>query len=205
MKAKVNAFKEALKGGESMTHEELRKILKKSKKTGQRALFDEYCGYVYAIVFNKLRSCAAMEDIEECVGDVFADIYIFYDSEGDFSGDVKGFIGTVARRKAIDTYNRLISKKIAAVPIDDEESQNIESPENVEDIVAQKELRRILLDKIAELGEPDSTIIIQKYYYGRTAKEISDIVSLTPENIRVRSGRAIKRLKEKLEKENITL
>lgn len=185
-----------------MTHEDFRKILKKSKKAGQHALFNEYCGYVYAIVFNKLRSCASREDIEECVGDVFADIYIFYDSDSNFSGDLKGFIGTVARRNAIDVYNRLTSKKLVTVPIDDEESQNIESSENIEDIVAQKELRRILLDKIAALGEPDSTIIIQKYYYGRSAKEISELVSLTPENIRVRSGRAVKRLKEMLEKED---
>lgn len=183
-----------------MTHEEFGKILKKSKKKAQRALFDEYCNYVYAVVFNRLRSCASPEDIEECVGDVFADIYVFYDSDGDFSGDIKGFVGTVARRKAVDTYNRLVSKKLVTVSADDDEARNIASDENVEDIVEQKEFRRILLDKIAELGEPDSTIIIQKYYYGRSAKEISELVSLTPENVRVRSGRAVKRLKEMLEK-----
>lgn len=183
-----------------MTHEDFRKILKRSKKAGHRALFDEYCNYVYAVVFNKLRSCASREDIDECVGDVFADIYIFYDSDSDFSGDLKGFIGTVARRRAADVYNRLVSKKLVTVSADDEEARNIASDEDVEETVAQKEFRRILLDKIAELGEPDSTIIIRKYYYGQTAKEISETVSLTPENVRVRSGRAVKRLKEILEK-----
>lgn len=188
-----------------MTHENLREALKKSKKAGQRALFDEYCNYVYAIVFNKLRSCARREDIEECVGDVFADIYIFYDSEGEYSGDLSGFIGTVARRKAVDTYNRLNSGKFVAVSIDDDETQQIPSEENVEDIISQKELRRILLDKIEELGDPDSTIIIQKYFYSRTAKEISRLVPLSPEAIRVRSGRALKRLKEALVRAGITL
>ena len=63
----------------------------------------------------------------------------------------------------------------------------------------------IILGKIAGLGEPDSTIIIQKYYYGRSAAEIAGMVKLTPENIRVRSGRAVKKLKEMLEKEDISL
>ena len=67
------------------------------------------------------------------------------------------------------------------------------------------EHRRLLLDAVAELGEPDSTIIIQKYYYGRSAKEIAKMLSLTPENIRVRSGRAVRKLKEMLEKSGISL
>ena len=188
-----------------MTHEDFREALKKSKEAGQRALFDEYCNYVYAIVFNKLRSCAGREDIEECVGDVFADVYIFYDSEGGYSGDLSGFIGTVARRKAVDTYNRLVFGKIVTVPIDNDEPQQLSSDEDVEEIISQNELRRILLDKIDELGEPDTTIIIQKYFYRRTAKEISKLVELSPEAIRVRSGRALKRLKEALERAGITL
>ena len=72
-------------------------------------------------------------------------------------------------------------------------------------MLGQKECRRIILDKIAELGEPDSTIIFQKYYYGRSAKEIAEMVRLTPENIRVRSGRAVKKLKEMLERAGISL
>jgi RNA polymerase sigma-70 factor (ECF subfamily) len=63
----------------------------------------------------------------------------------------------------------------------------------------------MLLDKIAELGEPDSTIIMQKYYYGRSAKEIAAMTSLTPENIRVRSGRAVRKLREMLEEAGISL
>ena len=63
----------------------------------------------------------------------------------------------------------------------------------------------IILEKIAELGEPDSTIIIQKYYYGRTSKEISEMLSITPEHIRVRNSRAVRKLKDMLEHEGISL
>lgn len=60
-----------------------------------------YCDYVHAIVYNKLRSVASREDIEECVCDIFADIFFKYDVNGGFDGDMKGYIGTVAKRTTI--------------------------------------------------------------------------------------------------------
>ena len=38
---------------------------------------------------------------------------------------------------------------------------------SVDERVDSSELRRLLLQKIKELGEPDSTILIQKFYYNR--------------------------------------
>ncbi|WP_296616925.1 hypothetical protein [Ruminococcus sp.] len=75
-----------------MTHEEYRKASESSKEEAQRILFNEYFNYVYTIVFSRLRSCANREDIEECVSDSFADIYIHYDENRDVSGDISGFI-----------------------------------------------------------------------------------------------------------------
>ena len=45
------------KGGMQVTDKELRARMKKSPAEARRALFDEYCNYVYAIVINKLRNC----------------------------------------------------------------------------------------------------------------------------------------------------
>ena len=89
--------------------------------------------------------------------------------------------------------------------MDDEAVLQLESEQNVEKDTDNNERREIILDMIAQLGQPDSTIIIQKYYYGRSAKEIAELVQLTPENVRVRSGRAVKKLKEMLEKAGVSL
>lgn len=187
-----------------MTHEEFRSKMKVSSEQAHKELFETYCNYVYTIVFNRLRSAASREDIEECVCDVFADVYCCYDSEKAVSGDISGFIGTIARRKAGLLYKRKIADG-SPVSMDDESVQQLSSEQNVEKDTDDNERREIILDTIAQLGEPDSTIIIQKYYYGRSAKEIAELVHLTPENIRVRSGRAVKKLKEMLEKAGISL
>ncbi|MBR5682099.1 MAG: sigma-70 family RNA polymerase sigma factor [Ruminococcus sp.] len=187
-----------------MTHKEFRSKLKISSEKAHKELFEAYCGYVYTIVFNRLRSCASREDIEECVCDVFADVYCYYDTEKEIDGDISGFIGTIARRKAAALYKSRISSA-ETVSIDDELSEQLSSEQDVESETALNEQRRVILSLIAGLGEPDSSIIIQKYYYGRSAREIADIVGLTPENIRVRSGRAVRKLKEMLEKADISL
>lgn len=187
-----------------MTQEEFRTEMQRSAEAGCRRLFDEYCSYVYTIVFNRLRQCASREDIDECVGDVFAEIYRSFDTEGGFSGDMSGFVGTVARRRAAYVYNRLTAGK-KTVSLDDEELETLPSDADVEAEAERSEMQSMLLDKIAELGEPDATILIQKYYYGRSAKEIAGFVPLSPEAIRVRCGRAVKKLKKLLDDSGITL
>ena len=59
-----------------MTHDEFRRLLGRSREEAHKALFEAYCNYVYTIVFNRLRSCASREDIDECVCDVFADVFL---------------------------------------------------------------------------------------------------------------------------------
>lgn len=188
-----------------MTHKELREAMRNSKEQAHRMIFDEYCNYVYAILFNRLRSVASREDIEDCFCDVFTDIYISYDSELELEGDIKGFVGTVARRRAADMFRCLTSGKGERVSDSIEELGHMAASENVEADTETKLMSRLVLDRIAELGEPDATIIIQKYYYCRSAAEIAEMVSMSPDTVYVRCGRAVKRLRKKLEQEGITL
>nr|WP_303838497.1 sigma factor-like helix-turn-helix DNA-binding protein [Ruminococcus flavefaciens] len=46
-----------------------------------------------------------------------------------------------------------------------------------------------------ELGDPDSTIIIQQYYYNRTAKEIAKSISMSAAAVQKRSSRAKQKLR----------
>ena len=188
-----------------MTHEEYRNTSLESKEQAQRILFSEYFNYVYTIVFSKLRSCASRDDIEECVSDSFADIYIYYDESREWGGDITGFIGTVARRKASDVYRRLTNKKISTFSVDDGEAKQLEAPDNTEEIVDKKDMRSKLLHCVELLGEPDSVIIMQKYFFMRNSKEISEIVSMTPEAVRMRCSRALVKLRKKLTEMNISL
>lgn len=181
-----------------MTHEEYRRLTESDEDNAQRRLFQEYFSYVYTIVHNRLSGNFSREDIEECISDVFADVYSSYDGGNQLTGDIKGFIGTIAKRKAIGYFNRNSEKNRISLSIDDEKIRNIPSEENISEAVEKKEMSKTLLMHIENLGEPDSTIIMEKFYFGRKSGEIAEIVSLSPPAVRVRCRRALKKLRKTL-------
>lgn len=179
-----------------MTDNEYRKMYDKNPHTAQTALFDEYLSYVYAIVYNKLRSCGSREDIEECVGDVFSAVFISYDRNGNFDGDMKGLIGTIAKRSAIQMYRKLVRHSDTAYI--ENETDEIADTECIEESAERSVMKNTLLNLIKSLGQPDSDIIIQKYYYNMNSKEIADKLSMQPTSVRMRCSRALKKLKKML-------
>ena len=184
-------------GGMRMTDNHMIKLLRSSPDIGRRVVFDEYCNYVYAIAASKLVGCGTREDIDECVSDIFAEIYRSFE-EDRIVGDIKPVLGMIAKRRAIDYFRKISGLSGRTVSLEDEKIWEQQSGERVDDDVELRERNRILMEKIDELGEPDSTIIIQQYFYSRTAKEIAGQVSLTAGNVQKRSIRARERLKAML-------
>ncbi|MCR4639890.1 sigma-70 family RNA polymerase sigma factor [Ruminococcus sp.] len=187
-----------------MTSSELKALYQRSVTDCHRALMQEYGRYVYSIIFNKLRVCGTREDIEECFSDVFADIFIKLDDDRLLEGDIKALIGTVAKRSAIGRFRSLTAAQKHIASTDDEDMERLASDISVEAHAEGSELRRLLLCKIRELGEPDATILIQKYYYNRRSDEIAANVSMTASSVRSRCTRAMEKLRVKLAEIGIT-
>lgn len=179
-----------------MTDEQYREILKNSPATAHRLIFDEYYNYVYTIVFNRLRSIASSEDIEECISDVFSDIFMGYDPKNTYSGDIKGFVAAIAKNRSIDMYRKLHSRMVGSVSLDNDEALQITSPEKVDELAEKAETGNAVLNAVSSLGEPDSTIIMQKYYYGRNSADIADMVGMRADAVRKRLSRAMDKLKK---------
>ncbi|MBR6241918.1 MAG: sigma-70 family RNA polymerase sigma factor [Ruminococcus sp.] len=188
-----------------MTDNEYKALHSRSPRAAQNAFFDEYVNYVYAIVYNKLRSCGRNEDMEECVGDVFAAVFQFFDRNEPRDGDLKGIIGTIASRKAIEYFRRLSRRANDTVSIDDENFAEMPDSQNVHEMAERSEMRAILMRSIHSLGDPDSTMIIQKYYYNMNSRQISEKLSMSPDTVRVRLSRAVKKLKNLLSAQGIDL
>ncbi len=181
-----------------MKDTELRLLMSRSVQECHRAVFDNYCNYVYAIVINVLRNCGTREDIDDCVSDVFMKIYKRFDDGIDFSDNLKSFIAAVSRNTAIDAFRKISLRNNKNVSIDDEEIMELHSDDLIVENSENKEQSRIIFGKIKELGEPDSTIIIQQYFYNRTAKEIAENISMTAAAVQKRSSRAKQKLKDLL-------
>lgn len=185
-----------------MTEQEVRCLLREQPEKGERALFDLYYHYVYTIVYHKLCNVGSREDIEECVIDCFVEAFTHINP--DYDGSIKAYIGTIAKHKAINAGKQLQSRAKKQIFLEEENLNQISSDENIQDRTEQAEQSGILMQCIAELGEPDATIMIQKFFYNHTATEIARIVKLNPVTVRVRCSRALKRLKIMLIAKNFT-
>lgn len=188
-----------------MTSRELAEMMQRSADECHKILVREYGRYVYAIVYNKLRSCGTEEDIEECVSDVFADLFMKCEFDMSSENDVKYLIATIAKRRATDSFRKLCARANHITDSDESDMQELASDFSVDEHIDNSELRRVLLDKIEELGEPDSTIIIQKFYYNRNSSEIAKSVSMTANAVRVRCARAMDKLRTKLVEVGMTI
>lgn len=191
------------KGGNSMTDSELRDCIRRSADEGCRALYDTYFNYVYSIVYHILRGCGSHEDVEECVADIFLDVIQHFDTE--HSGSVKAYVGTIAKRRAIDRCRSFSSRNKHMIPMESEQFSDLPSDICVEDTIERTEQNRILMECIQMLGEPDATIIIQKYFYDRNSVMIGKITGLSPPAVRMRCTRAMNRLRAALSERNIFL
>ncbi len=179
-----------------MTEHELRKLIRESPAEGQRKLFDQYHSYVYAVVWRMLSSVASREDIEEIVSDIFAEVFLHLDSV--YEGSLKGYLGTVTRHKAVDAF-RKFSKQKPELSLDDDSLKEFSSGTDITRDYEQSEQAKALLQAILQLGEPDSLILIQKYYYDRNSSEIARTLHMNPVAVRMRMSRALKKLRNILE------
>ena len=186
-----------------MTDSQLKELMQGSPEIWQRTLYDEYCAYVYTIATNNLRSCGTAEDIEECVADIFVDIFCSLQSNLSYNGDLKGIISTIARRSSIDMFRRLSLKNNRTVPIDDLTPNEEPSENDLESDSDRSELKGILINCVNQLGDPDSSIIIRHYYYGRSSGEIASEMHMTTSSVQKRIQRARKKLKSLLFKAGV--
>jgi len=171
-----------------MDDRELLQILQKNPENGMRLVMKEYTGLCYYIVKQKLADFSA-EEIEECVSDVFLAFYHQYTAIDLERGSIKGFLSVLARRKAIDRWRRLAGKE--TLPL----QENITASDSLE----QQEERKILLDAVLALGDPDAKIVILKYYFGYPTKKIAEIFGLKENTVDQKVRRSLAKVKTILE------
>lgn len=177
-----------------MTDNELRELMSVDVKKGSEALYKQYSQYIYAIVFRILRDCGSREDVEDCFAETFAEIIRRFDNI--HGTTLKSYIGKAAQNRALNYRTSLRKNQVNTVPF-----ELTEEPvtDNLQEQQEKRAKFNFLLEKIKELGEPDATIVVQKYYFGRKMAEIAEMTGLKPHAAQVRCGRALKKLRKDME------
>lgn len=171
-----------------MEEKKLLELLQKRPEEGMEAVMGHYMGLCYTIVGSRL-SGFPQQDIEECVSDVFLEIYRRRERIDPGKGGFRAFLAIVANRKAIDRYNAAIKK--GTLPLEEE-------PQEKEKGLSFEE-REALLQAIRTLGDPDEKILIWKYYFGYPTKEIARILELKENTVDQKVRRSLEKLRKTLQ------
>lgn len=156
---------------------------------------NQYSGLIYYIVEGKLSG--RTQDIEECMEDVFVE---FYEKKGEVDlnkGSIKVYLATLASRRAVDRYRRLVANK--ELLVEDDTYLDMEATKSTELECMESEKRKVLLNEINKLGDPDSEIIYRRYFLSQPVKDIADIIGMKSNSVTKRISRALIILKGRLE------
>lgn len=176
-----------------VSDKELLEILHYKSEAGLKIMMDNYMALVYTIIVNKLSGLYSREDIEECVSDVFFEVFDHKSRIDLEKGSIKAFLAVVAKRKAIDMYRK--NKDNNHIPIDDVAQDICSVEDDVSSSILIKESNSKLINAIKSLGEPDSEIIIRKYYLYQSSKDISKDLGIKVNTIDKKVSRCIQKLK----------
>ncbi|HEY5772454.1 MAG TPA: sigma-70 family RNA polymerase sigma factor [Chitinophagaceae bacterium] len=159
-------------------------------------LVSRYQGYVFTLVLRMIKS---REDAEEVAQDVFVKAYR---SLADFRGESKfsTWLYTIANTTSI-TFLR--KKKLDVHSLDNEKVFEVADARDSglrANLVEQKSRVNMVNEAIAMLSPDDAEIITLFYKAEQNLEEISRILRLETNTVKVRLHRARTRLKEKMEK-----
>ena len=127
-------------------------------------------------------------DIEECVADVFFDLWKNSERYDPERGSLKSFLCTMASRKAISMYRRSVQAEIIFL----EDIQKTEEPIVEEE--GENEDYRELYEAISCLPEPNREIITRRYFFNEKPAAIAAKMKLPKKEIENRLYRAKKSL-----------
>ena len=176
-------------------NEIISKVLK-GEQNAYAELVNRYQAYVFTLILRMIKS---REDAEEVAQDVFVKAYR---SLADFRGESKfsTWLYTIANTTSI-TFLR--KKKLDVHSLDNEKVFEVADSKDSgfrANLVEQKSRVNMVNEAIALLSPDDAEIITLFYKAEQNLEEISRILRLETNTVKVRLHRARTRLKEKLEK-----
>ena len=155
---------------------------------------NKYSRLLWKVAATVLTNTATAEDIEECVADVFVYLWRNCDKFDEQRGELKSWLCSVAKSKAIDRFRKL--SKSASLSLDDDIAASGLATASVIDTVMDAETKVELVAAVNALNEVNREIVIRRYYYQQKPKEIGFALDLPVKQVENRLYRSKLQLRE---------
>ena len=105
----------------------------------------------------------------------------------------------IAKRKAIGLYRSRSDKEASSLSFDETYISPMEyGHSGIENVLIEKEHKAEILSLIKILGEPDSEILIRKYYFRQSTRSIADEMGIRENTVDKKVSRGRSKLRKLL-------
>lgn len=166
--------------------------IKAGDEQAMQKIICRYSRLLWFIVGAVLSQVGTTEDMEECVADVFIDLWEHPQKYDESRGSLKAWLSVIARNKAIDRYRQ--KTKIQTIPLE----ETVLAQMGVE---PEMENREGLQEALAELTEEEREILLRRYVYQQKPKEMAVALGLSVKQIENRLYRIKAKMRKQMEQE----
>lgn len=164
--------------------------IKAGDEQAMQKIICRYSRLLWSIVGAVLSQVGTTEDMEECVADVFIDLWEHPQKYDESRGSLKAWLSVIARNKAIDRYRQ--KTKIQTIPLE----ETVLAQMGVEPEMENKEG---LQEALAELTEEEREILLRRYVYQQKPKEMAVALGLSVKQIENRLYRIKAKMRKQME------
>lgn len=177
-----------------MTDQEMITLLEKQPSEGLRVIMKAYGALVRYIV-TRILGEKQKQDIEECMSDVFCELWRQLDKFDPSKESLKNYIVGIARYKALNNYRKLAKDLERNISIEEDE---VYVENDLEKSILTKLDAATLQGVIDELEEPDRQIIIKRYFWFEKVCDIAKQFGLETKQVENKLYRGKLKIKQGL-------
>ena len=166
----------------------------KNRNTGLfNDLICQHSKNMWQIACAVLKAAGGERDVEDCIADTFATLWEDpeqYDPQG---GSLQDWLCTKVRSKAMERYSVLSGS--GTVPLD---GPMMMGRMGIQDAQLIEQNKRALSAAVASLSDTERDILIRRFYYEQTIKEIAIALNITPKDVQGQLHRSKQLLRKAL-------
>lgn len=156
-------------------------------------VIEKYSRLLWKIAASVLINAASVQDVEECVADVFIYLWQHPEKYDPDRAKLSSYLSVVARSKAVDRYRLIIRKREISM-----EKIVVKSLQYAEGKTADAETEK-LRSCMEELAETEKELIIRRYYYEQKPAEIALALNAPKKQVENKLYHVRKKLKKMME------
>ena len=161
-------------------------------------VIDKYSRLLWSIAAAILTPTGPAEEVEECVADVFIQLWSAPEKFDPRKGSLKTWLCIAARSRATDRYRRLSRESTVSL-----EDVWLADAMDLTESILSRERGQALSLAMSRLPEPDREILLRRYYFEQKPRKIALAMSLAPKQVENRLYRAKEKLRKLLEETTV--